>query len=62
MSMGGWHHAGANVTARTTVPEGWIDPHEAQQIRIWGYEKWQELKRLQTAGKTRPGLAGEVAK
>lgn len=47
MSMGGWNHSGANVTARVIVPPNWIDPYEAQQIRIWGKEKWEELKRLQ---------------
>lgn len=47
MSMGGWNHSGAKVTSRVTVPDEWVDPYEAQQIRIWGLERWQELKRLQ---------------
>lgn len=47
MSMGGWNHRGSNVTARVTVPDGWVDPYEAQQIRIWGLERWKQLKALQ---------------
>lgn len=51
MSIGGWNHSGAKVTSRVTVPVGWVDPYEAQQIRIWGLERWQELKRLQAQAK-----------
>lgn len=46
MSMGGWNHSGTKVTARTKVPEGWVDPLEAQQIRIWGLERWKQLKAM----------------
>ena len=54
MSMGGWNHSGAKVTARVTVPAGWIDPAEAQQIRIWGLERWKQLKALKQANQTKP--------
>lgn len=47
MSMGGWNHGGAKVTANVKVPDDWLDPFESQQIRIWGLERWQELKRLE---------------
>lgn len=53
MAMGGWVHSGANVTARVTVPDGWVDPYEAQQIRIWGLERWKQLKSLQEKGRTK---------
>lgn len=55
MSMGGWNHGkGAKVTAKVTVPDGWVDPWEAQQIRIWGRDKWLELKRLKEEAKKKP--------
>lgn len=34
MSMGGWNHRGANVTARVVVPEGWMDPHERWMVKL----------------------------
>lgn len=45
--MGGWNHSGAKVTDNVKVTDGWFDPFERQQIRIWGLERWQELKRLE---------------
>lgn len=54
MSMGGWNHSGANVTARVTVPDNWIDPAEAQQIRIWGLERWKQLKELEQKAQIKP--------
>lgn len=34
MSMGGWHHRGANVTARVVVPDGWMDPAERWKAQL----------------------------
>jgi hypothetical protein len=49
MSMGGWNHRGAVVTARVVVPEGWQCPLERQQAK---FRAQMEANRLAREAKT----------
>lgn len=47
MSMGGWNHRGANVTARVVVPEGWMDPHERWMAQFQAQVEARRIAREQ---------------
>lgn len=46
MSMGGWNHRGANVTANVKVPDGWMCPFERQQARFMAALEAQKQEKL----------------
>lgn len=44
-NMGGWQHKGGKLNPDRQQGKSEDDPLEQMQIKIWGREKWEELKR-----------------